>query len=289
MGLDGITIEENRILKEKTRTGKEYGTLATTFRNLKINEKLAVVVFPEETFHKVKVVFDAKKVDENYEKAEKAWLSEMKEIASHINLKKAIMKTVQMNKYVKLKEKIHLRLLSLISTSLTLKPMLDRKFLLKNVFRTVCKNSSAFELFSTINELQRSVLDVFYTTNIENPIDFHYLVNQLSNLTKISVEYADYIKKMTQQAEISHDSFEMFVKEKKRLDEFRESFNLWKEHNMRSVDDIDSKLRKKRKMLGVKWEEREIISKMQVITKKRAGLKRQRALQDKKDRIKFKL
>jgi len=213
----------------------------------------------------------------------------MKEIASHINLKKAIMKTVQMNKYVKLKEKIHLRLLSLISTSLTLKPMLDRKFLLKNVFRTVCKNSSAFELFSTINELQRSVLDVFYTTNIENPIDFHYLVNQLSNLTKISVEYADYIKKMTQQAEISHDSFEMFVKEKKRLDEFRESFNLWKEHNMRSVDDIDSKLRKKRKMLGVKWEEREIISKMQVITKKRAGLKRQRALQDKKDRIKFKL
>jgi len=181
-----------------------------------------------------------------------------------------------------------MHLISLISTSFTLKSVLDHKFLMTNLFKALCRNSTAFELFAYINNIQRSIIEVFYTTNLENPIDFHYIINQSSELTKIAVEYSEYIREVTKKDEITHGMFETFVKEKKRLDELKESFEQWKNVNLKFIDDVEARLTKRRKMLGVKWEERDMVNRLQRVTRKRAGIKRQKALQEKKQMIKFK-
>jgi hypothetical protein len=288
LGIEDVNSDENKILKSKDRTNTDYNNFAAAFKSAKARERNSHLLFEEEEFFTIKVIADLKKVDENYEKSEKAWVVEVRNRAAHLHLKKRLVRNINRSKFLKIKEKLFLSLSSIITINILLKQVLDKKYIMKNLFKVLCKNSTSLELFSHISELQRSVLDVFYSTNLENAVDFHYLVSQTFDLSKIAIEYGEYVKDLTDKPEGPNNMFERFVKEKKRLEEFKLAFEEWKNMKLKALEDLDANLQKKRKMLGVKWEEREMITRIQKITKKRAGLKRQKILSQKKDKIKMK-
>ena len=263
-----------------------FNAFRVMFNSLKSIDQCSYLEFFGGNIHKIIVIYDVKKVDYNYEESEKSWLNEMKDISRHIKLKKAIMKNLSIKKYIKVKEKIKMNMICFISINLVLKPVLDHKFLVNNLFKVLCRNSTVFELFSTLNQLQNSVIEVFYTSNIENPIDFHYIINQSAYLAQVLQRYSQFILEITQTTDLQQDVFNIFINEKKALEEFKQSFDKWRNLKMKVVEDVEMKLKKRNKILGLKWEERDIFTNMQKIGKKRAGLKRQMALKEKKNRIK---
>jgi hypothetical protein len=83
----------------------------------------------------------------------------------------------------------------------------------------------------------------------------------LAKLCEIGVDYSQFVRDVTIKQEFSQDNYTKFIKQKQGLDEFNMEFIVWKK-SKETKEDLDAKLKKKRRMLGVKWEERDLVNKV---------------------------
>jgi hypothetical protein len=60
------------------------------------------------------------------------------------------------------------------------------------------------------------------------------------------------------------------------------SFNLWKKQNVKFESNTKKLFKKNWRTIAIKWAQRGLLNKAQRLAKKRAGLKKQKALADKK-------
>jgi len=226
---------------------------------------------------------NAKKAEEEYEKCDKAYLDEQVVISKHINLKKAILKMYNKNSFAKMKAKINFDSFEHNYLLVAFKNLADHNFVLDNIFNLVKRNSALLQLFYDINNFLKKALYFFFKNKLENPLDFHYIMSLLHALAKKGAEYAEFIRDLTINKQFSQEKHKIFVTKKVEISDLEKEFEKWA--NTREVqEDLNQKLRKKR-IIGVKWEERALKDALKR-PGKRSGAKKQQLLQEKKERIK---
>lgn len=217
---------------------------------------------------KVSIKSDLKKAELNAELCDHQYTLSQGTVAKHINLKWRIMQFYDSRKFAKIKNKIALDFFTNNYIINTFKGIATYKFVVHNMFNLMKKNSGLLDIFTMMNETLKSVVHFFFSTKVTNPIDFHYIMSMLSKLAEIGVDYSHFVKEITISQDFSETSKKEFITKKQEIDEFNVEYKLWKQ-NKEAKEDLDAKLKKKKKMLGVKWEERELMSKVTKAVKKR--------------------
>ena len=142
------------------------------------------------------------------------------------------------------------------------------------------------EQIGLIEYLCHDVLRTFYKNPLENSLDFHYLNKQsvyvLGVYQDLKSSILEYINKNNQKT-----LFEEFVKTKKNMEAMKENFEIWKSSNIKGekANELDTK--RNRKILALKLAKKGMVSRASQIAQRRAGLRKQRALQEKAIMIKM--
>lgn len=225
------------------------------------------------SFFRITIESDIKKAELNLEKCEEAYLKMQVTVAKHIILKRKLMKFYDTRKFIKMRNKAGTDFSSGNFIINTFRGLTTYKFVVNNIFTLMKRNSGLLEIFTDINTIMKEVIYFFFGQRITNPIDFHYLMNLLRNLAEIAVGYSTFIRDVTERMDLSSSNQQMFVAKKNQLTELTKEFMLWKQ-SKEQKENLDSILRhKKKKILGVKWEERATIGKLQKIAKKKGSEK----------------
>mmetsp|Transcript_20410 Transcript_20410/g.17734 ORF Transcript_20410/g.17734 Transcript_20410/m.17734 type:complete len:479 (+) Transcript_20410:817-2253(+) len=226
---------------------------------------------------KLNLKSDLKKAEAAYEKCELQYNMVSAEIAKHISLKARIMKVYDSRRFAKIKNKVAIDFFTNNYIINTFKGVATQQFVVNNMFTLMKKNSGLLDIFTMMNDTIKNVLYFFFHTKVTNPVDFHYIMNLLSKLAEIGVDYSKYVREITIKQDFSGDSKKEFVKRKQEIDEFNYEYKVWKQ-NKEAKEDLDAKLKKKKKVLGVKWQERDLLSKVSRAVKKKASKKKKAAL-----------
>lgn len=270
-----------KLFELKGKNAKDFTLFQEKFASSSEAKRKTYLPAGKETFHIIN--FKGQDLtDQNYEEAEKAWLRDQALTAKRIIAKRAFTKHLNIRKFKKLRPKLYLPQISQVYICQIFNTALTRKFVYEHLLNAINANHTLFGLFYHIDEVLIDIMNVFFTTNIENPIDFHYIVNQLTTVTKLTQEYAGFLKEVIQTKVFDQVVNNRFVKYKISLDEINASFQVWKKNNAKQFENIDARLKKKRALIGVKWEERTILSKAQKIAKKRSMMKKMKAVKAKK-------
>ena len=207
-----------------------------------------------------------KQAEIEYEQCNQAYLNEQMAIARHINLKKAILKFYNKSRFAKIKAKINFNSLEHNYILATFRNLADHKFVLDNVFNLVKKNSALLQLFYKINNFLKRVMFFFYYTRLENPLDFHYIMSLLHNISKLGSEYVEFIRELTISKEFGPENNKTFVTKKVEVGDLSKEFEKWK--NTKEVREDLGQKQKRRRLVGVKWEERGLKSALNKKAKK---------------------
>ena len=236
-------------------------------------------------FVTINIESNTKKAEEEYEKCDKAYLDEQVLISKRINLKKAILKIYNKNSFAKMKAKINFDSYEHNYLLVAFKNLADHNFVLDNIFHLVKKNSALLQLFYDINNFLKKALFFFFKNKLENPLDFHYIMSLLHALAKNGADYAEFIRDLTINKQFTPEKNKIFVAKKVEITDLEKEFERWA--NTREVqEDLNQKMRKKR-IIGVKWEERALKDALKR-PGKRSSAKKQQLLQDKKEKLKSK-
>ena len=142
--------------------------------------------------------------------------------------------------------------------------------------KTLCSDGIIIKTFMKIEECFEDTLSTFYFSAIDNSFDYQYLINQL-------IFIAETEKKLIQEMknEDKDKNTKVCFEMQKEMTNLQENFKNWKEFTIK-IEEDDIKLKKNQKILAVKLAKQGLVERMKTIAKKRAGMKRQRALQEKK-------
>jgi hypothetical protein len=95
----------------------------------------------------------------------------------------------------------------------------------------------------------------------------------LRQLGEVGLSYSDFIREWTINQDFSQKNQEIFVKKKNELNSLVLEFNVWKQ-SKELKENLDDKMKKKKKVLGVKWEERAVIGRMTKYLKAKTAKKK---------------
>jgi hypothetical protein len=112
-------------------------------------------------------------------------------------------------------------------------------------------------------------------------------MNLLHAIAKIGTDYAAFIRELTIQKQFSPENNKMFVKKKVEVNELEKEFERWA-NTIEIKEDLSNKVKKKR-VIGVKWEERALKSSLKQVkkpTKKTSSKKNNIIVQDKNGNFK---
>ena len=210
-------------------------------------------------FQTVIIDSDPQKAEIEYEKCNQAYLAEQMTIARHINIKRAIIKLYRKSYAAKRRTALgsssqgHRHLLAVFRKRDNLESKLD------NVFGLLRKNSALLQPFDELNIFTKKVMFFFYYTKLDNPLDFHYIMSLLHTLAKIGSEYVEFVRMLAINGEFNQKSNKSFVAKKVEVSLLLKEFERWKNTKEEHEKDLAEKQRR-RKVLGVKWEERRLKS-----------------------------
>ena len=220
--------------------------------------------------------------EKNAENCEREWMNFQIKRAERITSKRIILKYYR-NKPKKQKKiknpENSIILLRFLSCSF------DEK-LYKNLVDFFKSYSFISEQISPIENLTHDVIKTFYKHPLENSLDFHYLNKQsiyiLAVYQELKNSILDYMQSKNQKV-----LFEEFVKMKKKLEALKESFEVWKSANNRTEKNFELDTKKNRKILSLKLVKKGMLSRATQIAQRRAGLRKQKALQQKAGMVKI--
>jgi len=220
---------------------------------------------------------DPKKAALEFEKCDQAYLNDQVMIAKHISLRKAILKFYNKNSFAKIKAKINFDSFEHSYILDTFKNLADHRFVIDNIFLLVKKNSGLLQLFYEINNFLKKSVYFFFKNRLDNPLDFHYIMNLLHAISNIGSEYRDFIRELTIKKQFSPENNKMFVKKKVEVNELEREFEKWA-NTIETKEDLSNKVKKKR-VIGVKWEERALRSALKHQKKPTQKIKKQKILE----------
>ena len=239
-------------------------------------------IFEEFTIEKVEVKTSKEAVERNLEECDREWLNFQGKIAKRMIAKRIILrfyrKKTAKHKKIKTPEN-SMVLLRFLAVSFEEKDY-------NNLIDFFTHYSFFSEQIGLIELLCHDVLRTFYKNPLENSLDFHYLNKQsvyiLGVYQDLKMSILEYIKKNNQKI-----LFEEFVKTKKNLEGIKESFEIWKSSNIKTekLNELDTK--RNRKILALKLAKKGMVTRATQIAQRRAGLRKQRALQEKAVMLKF--
>lgn len=248
------------------------------------SEKMANqgIFFEEFPVEKVEIKTSKMAVERNLEECDREWLNFQGKLAQRMIAKRTILRCYRkkVNKHKKTK---------VPENSVTLMRFLTLSFEEKN-FTHLTEFFTSYGFFSEqiglIEYLCHDVLRTFYKNPLENSLDFHYLNKQsvyvLGVYQDLKSSILEYINKNNQKT-----LFEEFIKTKKSLEAMKENFEIWKSSNIKGekANELDTK--RNRKILALKLAKKGMVSRASQIAQRRAGLRKQRALQEKAIMIKM--
>lgn len=129
-----------------------------------------------------------------------------------------------------------------------------------------------------IEERFDDTLSTFYFSTIDNSFDYQYLIKQLIFISETEKKLIQEIKD-----EDKDKNAKVCSEIQMEMTSLQENFKNWKEFTIK-IEEDDIKLRKNQKILAIKLAKQGLVERMKTVAKKRAGMKRQRALQEKKIR-----
>jgi len=221
--------------------------------------------FIPQKFVTINLESDPKKAALVYDKCDQVYLSDQVMVAKHINLRKAILKFYNKKNFAKIKAKIDFDCFEHNYILNTFKNLADHRFVIDNIFLLVKKNSGLLQLFYEINNFLKRSVHFFFKNRLDNPLDFHYIMNLLHAIAKIGTDYTTFIRELTIQKQFSPENNKMFVKKKVEVNELEKEFEKWA-NTIEIKEDLSNKVKKKR-VIGVKWEERALKSSLKQVKK----------------------
>jgi len=254
------------IITQNTEDYSEYEFLLdvrneTNMANLAKNFNYKNHKFLHHSFIKLTVQSNAKKAELNIEKSNAAYDRVSAHIATHIILKRRIMKVYNYRSFAKIKSKVATDFFTNNYLIHTFRGLANQKFVVYNIYNLLKKNSGLLEIFFSMNDILKGVVSYFYLQKITNPIDFHYLMSLVRQLGEVGASYSEFIKDWTIKQSFNQQNQEVFIKKKSELNSLVSEFNLWKQ-SKELKENLDEKIKKKKRLLGVKWEERAVLGKM---------------------------
>lgn len=127
-----------------------------------------------------------------------------------------------------------------------------------------------------IEEGFTDTLSTFYFSVIDNSFDYQYLIKQLIFISETQGRLIQEMKD-----EDKDKNAKVCAEIRKDMTNLKENFKNWKEFTIK-VEENEIKLKKNQKIMAIKLAKQGLVERMKTIAKKRAGMKRQRALQEKK-------
>eukprot|EP00828_Plagiopyla_frontata_P036124 TRINITY_DN4775_c0_g1_i2.p1 TRINITY_DN4775_c0_g1~~TRINITY_DN4775_c0_g1_i2.p1 ORF type:complete len:400 (-),score=81.01 TRINITY_DN4775_c0_g1_i2:32-1231(-) len=249
--------------------------------------------YKSDMIYQIKCISTQQDINNSYELADKVWAHEQRSLASRISSNRLIQSKFIQNQQSLIKKNDRIIKESLIvwSLQITLDDKLTKEFINNSLAPFSIQNNSLFTVYYTMQESIRNVINTYYEMKIENPLDFHYLLNQALLFVEKYENYDEFIKKSItdykKDDKINKHIYEQFIKSRKEIEELQEILDQWKQANTHAFKPSDNLLKKNRKILALKFVKKGFISRAQIIAKKRAGLKKQRALQEKSEKLKI--
>lgn len=251
------------------------------FRGLSLAEKNKYLNYQEsEANGFIAIKLDPKEQsEENLDNSERLWLKDQALIAKRITAERCIAKAYRKRKPNISKFIIRSAGLNLVAANV-IKTDVQKAELLSIFKKNSATLQTAKENLSQITQLQESVMKLYAVSRVHDALDYHYLA---SHLTNIAVQQ----KQLNKQVErvLKKDLSEEIGKDaiRKEVNSLKEEFEAWRSFTEKK---FVAKEKKKGNMYAARWEEKYKPTKMSLLAKKRAAIRKQELLKLKAEYLK---
>lgn len=142
------------------------------------------------------------------------------------------------------------------------------------------------EQINFIENQSNDVIKTFFSSVLENSLDFHNINRQSVQIVSL---YRTFYASLDNYRVSSNQKvlFDELIASKKRCEEIKEAFDIWKSSNVRTEKTNEMDMKKNTKVLALKLAKKGMISRATQLAQRRAGLRKQKALQKKADLLKL--
>eukprot|EP01017_Pseudomicrothorax_dubius_P046531 TRINITY_DN8206_c0_g1_i4.p1 TRINITY_DN8206_c0_g1~~TRINITY_DN8206_c0_g1_i4.p1 ORF type:complete len:187 (+),score=62.40 TRINITY_DN8206_c0_g1_i4:61-561(+) len=143
-------------------------------------------------------------------------------------------------------------------------------------------------LTDTLNRLDTlvgAIYQIYYGSRIQEPLDFHYLLEKIEAVASSRNELFNVVAKFVSKETPQEELHKALIRAKENSESLQNTIESWKSIKTYIFND-QKNIDARKKMIAAKWIESSKISKLRKIAEKRAGLRKQKYLADKAERIK---